>query len=80
MIYLLSFTFVPKDIEDSFRGTIKYTCYNTIYPFWILSKNEIEQIEFEPITIFYGGNGCGKTTALNVISEKLKLQRDTKFM
>lgn len=36
-------------------------------------------MEFEPITILYGGNGSGKSTALNVIAEKLELERDTLY-
>lgn len=36
-------------------------------------------IDFEPVTILYGGNGSGKTTALNVIAEKLNLQRDSLY-
>ena len=31
------------------------------------------------MTILYGGNGCGKTTAINVIAEKLGLQRDALY-
>lgn len=31
------------------------------------------------MTILYGGNGSGKTTALNVIAEKLALDRDTLY-
>ena len=36
-------------------------------------------LDFEPVTILYGGNGSGKTTVLNVIAEKLKLDRDTRY-
>lgn len=36
-------------------------------------------LDFEPVTILYGGNGSGKTTALNVIAEKLYLERDTLY-
>ena len=36
-------------------------------------------LDFEPITILYGGNGSGKTTALNVIAEKIKAKRDTLY-
>lgn len=36
-------------------------------------------LDFQPITILYGGNGSGKSTALNVIAEKLNLDRDTLF-
>ena len=79
MIYLTSFKFVNSEDEDNFRFSLNHTCYSTIYPFGILSKHQIEKIEFDPITIFYGGNGSGKTTALNIISEKLKLQRDNLY-
>lgn len=36
-------------------------------------------LDFEPVTILYGGNGSGKTTALNVIAEKLHLTRETPY-
>lgn len=39
----------------------------------------LSEFEFPPVTILYGGNGSGKTTALNVIAEKLHLQRDTLY-
>ena len=58
---------------------LKRTCYDTVYPFQILSRHGLRMLDFEPITILYGGNGSGKTTALNVIAEKLKLERDTAF-
>ncbi|MDE5865071.1 MAG: hypothetical protein K2H31_00475, partial [Lachnospiraceae bacterium] len=47
----------------------KRTCYDTYYPFFILSKHNLTMLDFEPVTILYGGNGSGKTTALNVIAE-----------
>ena len=78
-MYLRQFRFATISQEERFKDGIRYTCYTTYYPFDILPQHEIENIEFEPITIFYGGNGCGKTTALNIISEKLKLQRDTLY-
>ena len=36
-------------------------------------------MEFEPITVFYGGNGSGKSTLLNIIAEKLSLPRTAPF-
>ena len=36
-------------------------------------------LDFEDITILYGGNGSGKTTALNVIAETIGAKRDTLF-
>ena len=53
--------------------------YDTFYPFQVLSKHGLTRLDFEPVTILYGGNGSGKTTALNVIAEKLTLDRDTLY-
>ena len=36
-------------------------------------------LDFEPVTILYGGNGSGKTTALNVIAEKIGLKRESVY-
>lgn len=41
------------------------------YPYNILEPKELSEIEFEPITIFYGSNGSGKSTLLNIIARKL---------
>ena len=79
MIYLSSFTFPDSDQEFDFRLSVKRTCYDTVYPFHVLSAKGLTRLEFAPITILYGGNGSGKTTALNVIAEKLGLARDTLY-
>lgn len=79
MIYLTRFSFPDKEEEDSFYFSLKRTCYNTLYPFYILSKCGLSAIEFEPVTILCGGNGSGKTTALKVIAGKLGLSKDTGF-
>lgn len=79
MLYLDSFSFPNDDMEFDFILSIKRNCYNSYYPFKILSKKELNILNFETITILYGGNGSGKTTALNVISEKLNLIRDSRF-
>lgn len=79
MRYLESFTFPNREAEFDFFINIKRTVYDTFYPFQILSNKGLERIDFEPITILYGGNGSGKTTALNVIAEKLALQREAKY-
>lgn len=67
MIYLKNFTFPNRDMEFDFFLEIKRTCYDSFYPFQILSRHSFEGIDFEQITILYGGNGSGKSTALNVI-------------
>lgn len=56
---------------------IKRTCYDVFYPFMILSRIGFGRIDFEPVTILYGGNGSGKSTALNVIAEKIGINRDS---
>lgn len=77
MIYLNTFIFPNGDMEFDFILGEKRMCYDSFYPFKILSNHEFERIDFEPITILYGGNGSGKSTALNVIAEKIKVNRDS---
>lgn len=79
MVYLDYFTFPNADMEFDFFLKIKRTCYDSFYPFQVLSAHGFERIDFEPVTILYGGNGSGKSTALNVIAEKLGLSRDSIF-
>lgn len=77
MIYLNSFKFVDEVKEYNFILDEKRTCYDSFYPFKILSKNQFERIDFNTITILYGGNGSGKSTALNIIAEKTNINRDS---
>ena len=79
MIYLSQFRFPHREREYDFVFGQKRTCYDTYYPFQIVSKHGLEVLDFEPVTILYGGTGSGKTTALNVIAEKLGLERDTLY-
>ena len=79
MIYLSEFVFPGYDEEYRARLDEKRTCFNTMYPFFVLSSRGLERLDFAPVTILYGGNGSGKTTALNVIAEALSLKRDAPF-
>lgn len=79
MIYLSHFEFPDREEEYTFIMRQQRTCYDTYYPFQIVSKHHLRMLDFEPVTILYGGNGSGKTTALNVIAEKLGLKRDTLY-
>ena len=79
MLFLSQFKFPDIEEEYDFLMGLKKTCYDSFYPFQILSKNRLRILDFEPITILYGGNGSGKTTTLNIIAEKLKLNRTTLF-
>ncbi|MDD5899316.1 MAG: AAA family ATPase [Lachnospiraceae bacterium] len=79
MIYLSSFTFPDAEEEHSFFMSVQRTCYDSYYPFGQVAKKEISILNFEDITILYGGNGSGKTTILNVIAEKLELKRESMY-
>lgn len=79
MIYLSHFSFPDIGWEYNFLMEIKRTCYDSFYPFQVVSKRGLRMLDFEPVTILYGGNGSGKTTVLNVIAEKLGLKRDTPY-
>lgn len=79
MIYLSHFSFPDAEQEYDFILAQKRTCYDSYYPFQILSKHRLAMLDFEPVTILYGGNGSGKTTALNVIAETLAMHRDALY-
>ncbi len=79
MIYLKSFTFPNTDTEHGFFMDIQRTCYDSYYPFQILTKNDLDRLDFDTVTILYGGNGSGKSTALNVIAEKAGICRDSVY-
>ena len=75
-MYIKSFSLLSdeygflKNYEKS-----KMTCYRSVYPFGVFSEKELSEIEFSPVTFFYGGNGSGKTTLLNIIASKLGAKR-----
>ena len=77
MIYLQSITFPGAELETNFILGIKRTCYDSYYPFKVLSGHDLHRLDFDTVTILYGGNGSGKSTALNIIAEKTCLHRDS---
>jgi Predicted ATPase len=79
ILYLEKFRLPSREAEYSFFAGQPLTCYNTYYPFEVFTEREVPELIFEPITFFYGGNGSGKTTMLNVIAEKIGAVRDTPF-
>lgn len=79
MVYLERFSLPDQEAEDGFLSEIRRTCYSTKYPFHVFRYRNVPEFRFSPITILYGGNGSGKSTILNVIAEKLGLQRKTVY-
>ena len=80
MIFLGSFTFPSEDAEHNFfMNSLKAArrCYDSNYPFGLFTYRELPEFFFGDITVFYGNNGSGKSTILNVIAEKLGLERST---
>ncbi len=85
MQYLDAFTLPTESDEEAYflnyPKELEMACYSheSIYPFKLFPQKALSYLEFEPITVFYGGNGSGKSTLLNVIAEKLKLRRTAPF-
>lgn len=77
MKYIERISFPDQNEEFNFFMGVYRTCYDSYYPFGILSARHLDEIDFAPVTILYGDNGCGKTTALNVIAHKLGLSRQS---
>ena len=78
-MFLSAFYFPGEETETDFLLGLKTTYDQTAYPYGILPKVGLNEIFFRPITILYGGNGSGKSTALNVMAEKLRLKRTSAY-
>ena len=79
MRYIDSFQFPGVENEEQFVNYIQRTCYTSFYPFGVFAENQLRELSFAEITILYGNNGSGKSTALNLMAEKLQAERDTLF-
>ena len=79
MRYIDSFKFPGVENEEQFVNYIRRTCYTSFYPFGVFAENELRELSFSEITVLYGNNGSGKSTALNLMAEKMKAERDTLF-
>ena len=69
MIYLKSLH-LPTDAAEI--GVIQgesRTCFGTFYPFKIFPQKRLSRLDFDSVTMLYGGNGSGKSTLVNVIAE-----------
>ncbi len=78
-LFLSAFYFPGEEAETDFLFGLKTTYDQSVYPYGILPKAGLNEIFFRPVTILYGGNGSGKSTALNIIAEKLRLNRNSAY-
>lgn len=57
----------------------QYGYIDNVYPCGLFSAKGLREINFDKVTILYGGNGSGKSTLLNLIACKLELNRIAPF-
>lgn len=62
IIYLSSFMFSRRKVGNP-----------NIYPYNVFTHKTEHILVFAPITVLYGGNASGKSTALNIMANKLQL-------
>lgn len=85
MMFSQSFHMLSREEDENFfnvkSSTFKTknhcTYYSTYYPFMLFRERDLPDFYFDDITIFCGDNGSGKSTILNIMAEKLGLQRGT---
>ena len=78
-VYLHDFRFRSMGEEEKMIDVEKRTCFNSYWPLRIFPEKGLERMEFESVTILHGGNGSGKSTALNIIAARLGVLRELPF-
>ena len=79
MIYIKKLTLPSEFAEAKVIEREKRTCFNTFYPFKIFPEMGLGSIDFDSITMLYGGNGSGKSTLINVLAHKMRAARYSEF-
>lgn len=74
MVFLKDFTLPSEKIENELLFC-KLNIDSSVYPLNLFPSKRLSEIEFAPITCFYGGNGSGKTTLLNIIATSIDASR-----
>lgn len=79
MVYLRQLILPSERAEIEVIKNEGRNCFNTFYPFKIFTEKRLFNIDFECITMLYGGNGSGKSTLINVLAKKLGAVRYSDF-
>ncbi len=79
MIYLNRFYLPSETAEINFIKSEARSCFHTFYPFNIFPNKGLRTLEFDNITLLYGGNGSGKSTLINIIANKIGAKRYSEF-
>ncbi len=79
MIYVNNLILPSANAEITVIKNEQRTWFNTFYPFKIFPEKDLPEVEFEGVTMLYGGNGSGKSTLINVLAEKIKANRYSEF-
>lgn len=84
MVYLEKFVLPDEEeeytiarrrrIENGGSGDFGYL--ENGYPCALFGPKGLSELDFETVTVLYGGNGSGKSTLLNLIAERLGLCRN----
>ncbi|MCL2234760.1 MAG: AAA family ATPase [Firmicutes bacterium] len=76
MIYLENFKLIDEEQDFQIVQKIKNAhTRDELFPLGFFAKKQLARVDFDRITIFYGGNGSGKSTLLNLVAERLNLMR-----
>ncbi|MCL2860883.1 MAG: AAA family ATPase [Firmicutes bacterium] len=76
MIYLENFKLIDEELDSHIVQKIKNAhTKDELFPLGFFAKKKLTRVDFDRITIFYGGNGSGKSTLLNLVAERLNLMR-----
>ena len=85
-MYLETFRLPTEETEEKLlaaqmvrNGGRAFGYLDNPYPCGIFTRNGLREVNFDRITIFYGGNGSGKSTLLNLIACRLRLERSAPF-
>lgn len=85
MVYLEKFILPDEEEEYSIarkrmeENGSAFGYLDNPYPCGLFTSRGLRELDFERVTVLYGGNGSGKSTLLNAVAEKLCLKRQAPF-